>query len=52
VASTGAVEWTSDRLSGASLRSVPSAVAADVDGDGGPELVAATGDGTVGVLAG
>lgn len=50
--STGAVEWTSDRLSGASLRSVPSAVAADVDGDGSPELVAATGDGTVGVLAG
>jgi outer membrane protein assembly factor BamB len=50
--STGTVEWTSDRLSEASLRSVPPAVAADVDGDGSPEVVAATGDGVVGVLAG
>jgi outer membrane protein assembly factor BamB len=48
--STGAVEWTSDPLSEAPLRSVPPAVAGDVDGDGRPAVVATTGDGVVAVL--
>jgi outer membrane protein assembly factor BamB len=49
---TGEVEWTSDPLSESPLRSVPPAVAGDVDGDGTDEIVAVTGDGVVGVLAG
>jgi outer membrane protein assembly factor BamB len=48
----GAVEWTSESLSEPPLRSVPPAVAGDVDGDGADEIVAVTGDGVVGVLAG
>lgn len=48
--STGAVEWTSDPLSEPPLRSVPPAVAGDVDGDGRPAVVATTGDGVVAVL--
>jgi len=49
---SGDVEWTSTPLSDAPLRSVPSATAGDADGDGQPEVVAVTGDGVVGVLAG
>jgi outer membrane protein assembly factor BamB len=49
---TGETEWTSEPLSEPPLRSVPPAVAGDVDGDGREEVVAVTGDGIVGVLAG
>lgn len=49
---TGEVEWTSEPLSEAPLRTVPPATAGDVDGDGSDEVVAVTGDGVVGVLAG
>jgi outer membrane protein assembly factor BamB len=49
---TGEVEWTSDPLSEEPLRTVPPATVGDVDGDGSKEVVAVTGDGVVGVLAG